>query len=250
MGDNERGDARNGIQVIARAAAVLRSLKNVEDGLSLGQIAERVELPRSTVQRIVGALMHENMVTAASPEGGIRLGPEISALAESAQIDVGALLRPYLADLSQVTGETVDLAVLRGRKLIFIDQMLGSHRLRTISAIGESFPLSDTANGKACLAKMDNSAIDRILAAENCTGEARVRLLDEIAKVRQDGLAYDLDEHTDGISAVGVALSDLQGTIYAISIPTPSARFRKSADKLSDELRKTYRKINNLNVIH
>lgn len=59
----------SGVQVIARAAAILRSLKNESDGLSLGQIAERVGLPRSTVQRIVGALHAESLVIAAAPIG-------------------------------------------------------------------------------------------------------------------------------------------------------------------------------------
>ena len=50
-----------GIQVIARAARILRELENEHDGLSLGQIAKRVGLPRSTVQRIVGALTEEHL---------------------------------------------------------------------------------------------------------------------------------------------------------------------------------------------
>ena len=59
----------SGIQVIARAAAILRVLRDSETGLSLGQIARQVGLPRSTVQRIVGALQEERLVIAASAEG-------------------------------------------------------------------------------------------------------------------------------------------------------------------------------------
>jgi DNA-binding IclR family transcriptional regulator len=44
---------KNGIQVIARAATILRLLKTNQSGLSLGQIAAQADLPRSTVQRIV-----------------------------------------------------------------------------------------------------------------------------------------------------------------------------------------------------
>ena len=55
---------KDGIQVIARAAAVLRALKDSQTGLSLGQIADRVALPRSTVQRIVAALIDERLLVA------------------------------------------------------------------------------------------------------------------------------------------------------------------------------------------
>jgi DNA-binding IclR family transcriptional regulator len=62
------------VQVIARAAAILRALEEEKSGLSLGQIASRVDLARSTVQRIVSALESEKLVLAASPN---RLAPQI-----------------------------------------------------------------------------------------------------------------------------------------------------------------------------
>ena len=65
---------KDGIQVIARAAAVLRALKDSQTGLSLGQIADRVALPRSTVQRIVAALIDERLLIA-TRAAGVRLGP-------------------------------------------------------------------------------------------------------------------------------------------------------------------------------
>ena len=85
--DSEKAISRNGIQVIARAAAVLRALKDDPTGLSLGQIAERVALPRSTVQRIVAALQDERLVISSNQGSGIRLGPELHALARHALQD-------------------------------------------------------------------------------------------------------------------------------------------------------------------
>ena len=243
----------SGVQVISRAAMILRSLKNEQEGLSLGQIAERVGLPRSTVQRIVGALQAEHFVIAASPDRGIRLGPQISALAESAHINIGEFLRPYLVELARATGETVDLATLRGRRLIFIDQVPGTHRLRTVSSVGESFPLFNTANGKACLAAMSRSRMLAILAAERPEladdSQAVARIEVELAEVRASRLAYDRDEHSEGVSAVGAAFADLRGELYAISLPTPSGRFRRSADKIAHELRATMAQIEKLEIV-
>jgi DNA-binding IclR family transcriptional regulator len=47
-------------------------------------------------------------------------------------------------------------------------------------------------------------------------------LLDAVART---GLAYDLDEHTPGISAVGAGFADATGELHAISVPVPSTRF-------------------------
>jgi len=247
--DNDT-EARSGIQVIARAASILRALKNENDGLTLAQIAERVSLPRSTVQRIVGALQSEQFVIAVSPERGIRLGPQLAALAESAKIDMAEKLRPFLVDLGRRTKETVDLAVLRGKRLVFIDQIAGTHRLRTVSQVGETFPLTDTANGKACLAKLADKQLRMIVENEGLSKPAELALLDELADIRRTGLAYDRDEHTDGISAVGAAFFDRQGDLYAISMPTPSSRFRKEEKLLADHLLQTLRQIERLELVN
>ena len=73
--------------MIARAAAILRALEDENAGLSLGQIAQRVNLARSTVQRIVAALETEKLVIAATPNGRVRLGPTILRLAASVRSD-------------------------------------------------------------------------------------------------------------------------------------------------------------------
>ena len=152
--------------MIARAAAILRVLEDEADGLSLGQIAQRVDLARSTVQRIVGALAAEKFVIAASPNGRVRLGPTILRLAASARTDFVAAARPFLAQLSSELKETADLAVVKNDHLVFVDQVIGSQRLRTVSAVGETFPLYCTANGKAYLAELDDAAIAALIGSE------------------------------------------------------------------------------------
>ena len=129
MKDNAK--TKDGIQVIARAAAVLRALKEGQTGLSLAQIADRVALPRSTVQRIVAALIDERLLIA-TRAAGVRLGPELQALAEAARTSTVDLCRPHLAALMAATGETVDLSVLRGGQMVFVYQVQGSHRLRAV----------------------------------------------------------------------------------------------------------------------
>ncbi|MDR3375814.1 MAG: IclR family transcriptional regulator [Ancalomicrobiaceae bacterium] len=227
--------AASGVQVIERAVAILRTLKNQETGLSLGQIAERVGLPRSTVQRLVDALKAERLVIAATPDGGIRLGPEIQSLAESGRLDVVDFCRPHLIALSRQTGETVDLAVLKGDRLVFIDQVIGEQRLRAVSFVGDTFPLTTTANGKATLALFPDRKIADVLRREK-TERSPSDFLREMADIRANGIAFDLEEHSAGIKAVGSAFRDRGGTIYAVSIPVPAMRFDAQRDLLAREL--------------
>lgn len=226
------------IQVLSRAADILRALKSDNRGLSLGRIAARVGLPRSTVQRIVNALVAERLVAPNAASGGYQLGPEILALAQAARQDVAGALRPVIEGLSRDTGETVDLAVLRDDGMVFVDQVVGTQRLRTVSAIGETFPLTVTANGKAALAWLDDGDVARIVADEGRrlgTGKMPNGAGPEIRAARESGYALDLDEHTADISAAGIAFR-LRGAIYAISIPAPSQRFRDERDALLEKL--------------
>ena len=82
MNNNKQDQNKtSNVQVISRAANILRTLRDHPKGLSLSQIAKEVGLARSTVQRIVSTLEQENFVAQASTSGGIRLGPEIAMLA-------------------------------------------------------------------------------------------------------------------------------------------------------------------------
>jgi len=230
-----------GIQVIARAASILRVLGQQTGGMSLGQIAAQVQLPRSTVQRIVAALADEGLVANQQKEGGITLGPQLHSLARASDVGTRERLRPYLQRLSSVTGETVDLAVLEGSQMRFVDQIEGNHRLRTVSSIGETFPLSNTANGKAALACLSVERAADLIYREQQEGDSVVsgadavsaELLQQLTEIRGGALATDENEHTDGICALGFAFKDDKGDIFALSIPVPSTRYERVKTVLS-----------------
>jgi DNA-binding IclR family transcriptional regulator len=214
----------NGIKVISKAAAILRVCKESNDGFSLSEIAGRIAVPRSTVQRIVSALVNEGLLQATGVARSIKLGPEIHALSAAHRIHVIELAHPFLKKLSEQTGETVDLAKFKDDHMIFVDQVVGSHRLRAISSVGELFPLHNTANGKAALALLSDLNITSLLERLGLRG---VEL--EISKIRRTGIAIDNEEHSPGISAIGAAFKVPTGEIYAISIPMPAIRFNEQS---------------------
>ena len=239
------------VQVITRAANILQTLKKYPTGLSLGQIAKELGLAKSTVQRIVNSLDEVGFVTSASPTGGYRLGPGLAILAASVQMDLKEDLHPYLEQLSKEIEETVDLAMLDHGKAICIDQITASHRLQAVSKIGASFPLHCTANGKALLAAMPTTEKalallpDELISYTPNTIISKSELVKEIEIIRKEGIAYDREEFSLGICAVGSIIHDAVGNRAAITIPIPSTRFYGNEEKLVAKLLETCEKIKN-----
>lgn len=209
---------------------MLRALEHSPEGLALGEIAAATELPKSTAHRIVAALIEESLV-AQSGDGRMSLGGGIARLAAARQEALGERLRPILRDLRRELDETIDLAVLDGTSVRFIDQVPAPQRLRAASSVGEAFPLHCTANGKALLAAMPESQVTTLLPRQlprltPQTISSRTKLLAELATVREAGVAFDREEHTTGICAVGAAISDgTDPAAAAISVPVPTPRF-------------------------
>lgn len=201
----------DGLQALRRAAAALDEIATAPGRLRPADIAANLGLAKSTARRLLVALADVGFA-AVDDDGRYRLGDRLLGLGSADGAHLAAALRPVLDAVASATGETVDLSVLRGRQMWFIDQIESPHRLRAVSAIGGRFPLSDTANGKAALALLDD---DEVPAA----------LTDEIREVRRTGIAYDRDEHTAGISAAGIARRVPGGHVLAISVPAPTERF-------------------------
>src|SRR5581483_12320799 len=156
--------------------------------------------------------------------------PTILRLAASAHMDFVSAARPFLVQLSAELQETVDLAVVRNDHLVFVDQVIGAHRLRAVSAVGETFPLYCTANGKACLAELDAEAIEELIGDSYKPRTPRTitrldALLRDLKTARKTGVAIDREEHTSGICAAGIAIRDPRGNLIAISVPVPAQRF-------------------------
>lgn len=237
----ERNSDRNSIQVIARAADVLKLLADESEGLSLAEIAVRTSLARSTVQRIVKALVLEDFLTPASKRGGYTLGQGLLRLAASPSLDVTAILRDSLIELARQVDETVDLSTLKGNSALFVEHIAGSHRLAALSEVGTEFPLHSTANGKAMLSCLSAERQLELLHAPLSADTVRTltsvaALQTQLRQIARSGLAYDLEEHTEGVCAIGTAFLDPHGRPYAISIPIPRQRFDQKSAALEEPL--------------
>ncbi|GAB3395233.1 IclR family transcriptional regulator [Azotobacter armeniacus] len=228
-----------GIQVIARAAAIMRTLSEHPQGLSLAAIAQAVKLPRSTVQRIVCALETEYLVEALGPSGGFRLGAAVGQLVYQTQADIISLVRPYLECLSNRMQESVALSKPAGDKIHVIDRIVAERELRVVFPIGVFPPMHSTSAGKVLLAGLGDDEVRALLPdpLPQMTPHTRdlPALLAELAEIRKTGFTFDHEECSEGISGGSVALDTYLGR-YAISVVLPSARAARRIEAIREAL--------------
>lgn len=214
-----------GVQVIARAARVLNVVSEHPTGMTLGEIAKRVALPRSTVQRIVKALADEDLLRAGGNEG-VRLGPAFLRLIGRLHTDVVTVAAPFLQALSESIGETVTLGRASGSELAFIHVAVAEQELRVVPRVGTNLPLVTTAGGKAILALGSDQQAAQQLPPPR-TEQDWQALVADLARIRQCGYALDDNDTTPGVLSLAVGIDTLLGR-FAISVPSPAARLDKA----------------------
>jgi IclR family transcriptional regulator, acetate operon repressor len=237
-----RGEQRNGsnardegIQVLRRAAAALDEIAAEPGQLRLVDLSERLGLAKSTSRRLLVGLVEVGLASV-DTHGRFSLGERLLGFGGSTGAHIAAMFRPTIERVARATdGETVDLSILRGQRMLFIDQIESSYRLRAVSAVGVRFPLAGTANGKAALAALDDD--DAEAALSRLSPQAADGLRDEIDEIRRTGIAFDRDEHTAGISAAAIARRAAGDSVIAISVPTPTERFLEKEQRIIAALR-------------
>jgi DNA-binding IclR family transcriptional regulator len=230
---------RGAIQVISRAAAILRCLQNEPSGLSLGAIAKRIDLPRSTVQRLVDALVLEQLLESQGA-GGVRLGPALIRLASRSHGDITQRVRPFLEALSKRSGETAVLVHANGAELMVLHSVISSQELRVAPTPGNFLAIHATSGGKILLSGMSDSAVAQLLGQDlkrltDKTVSTLPQLLDELARIRKDGFAHDREEHMLGVHAMAIGIETPQGR-YAISLVGPAWRMQAHEQALREAL--------------
>ena len=220
-----------GTQAIRRAVAVLKAFGPDPARLTAQQLSQRTGLNRCTVYRLLSALEHEGLV-AAGEDGRYRLGPDIAILGTLAlrQFDLRALAQPYMRALAKDSGETIDLEIRHGARVMIIEEFAGDHLLNASSNIGTLYPAHCTATGKLLLAALPADALEEILAAGLCAGGPRAITVSEALRADLQaslarGYATAYEELEAHLHAVAAPIFDHQRRIVAaLSISGPAAR--------------------------
>lgn len=224
-----------GIQVLRRATAALDEIAAEPGRLRLVDLGERLGLAKSTARRLLVGLVEVGLASV-DAQGHFSLGERLLGFGSAAGAHVSAIFRPTIERVARATdGETVDLSILRGQRMWFVDQIESSHRLRAVSAVGVRFPLEVTANGKAALAALSDADVQAALSKFD--PEIVDGLRGEITEIRRSGIAFDRGDHTAGISAAAIACRVMGDNVVAISVPAPTDRFLEKEQRIIEALR-------------
>ena len=187
----------------------------------LGDIAERADLPKSTVHRILRRLV-ERGYARAQGDGVYVLGPRVLTMAGAmlGRLDATKLAAPVLRALHADVGHTVHFAMLSDDEAVYLEKLVDPGLpYQFASRVGGRIPLHCTAIGKALLADME--ALPR-LELERRTPQTVVtldQLRAELERVRGRGFAIDDEENERNIRCVGAAVRDHTGAAtHAISV--------------------------------
>lgn len=242
-----------GTGALEKALDVLDAIGAAPEGLSQNDLAERLQLPRTTVYRLLATLVGRGLVRRDPLRKVYCLGFRCFEMARQAYAmpDLAAAAATELRTLRDLTGETTYFATLDGREVISLDRCDGAHSLRSAAALGERKPLHCTSQGKAILSAMrdeERDAVIREIALKRLTPHTltdRRRLQAELRITKARGYAIDDEEIVTGVRCVGAPVVDGAGEVRgAISVAGPAWRLtRARLELLGPEVAEAARRI-------
>lgn len=214
-----------------RALAILEFLAHAPRGQSLNSIHTSLGIPKSSLHGILHTMRRRGWVEMDESETLFRLGVR-ALLVGTSYIDTDETVmatRDLMDHLAEVTGETIHLARLDGKEVVYLATRESKHHLRLISRVGRRLPAHATALGKALLAELDPAGLTELLGTdlEALTPHTIVdisRLQEDLDATRERGYALDNEENTVGISCIASVLPGPWTTRNAVSISVPTPR--------------------------
>jgi DNA-binding IclR family transcriptional regulator len=226
------------VQSIDRAFSVLRSLASGPAGVT--EIADRVQLPKSTVSRMLSTLEELGAVEQISAGGDYRIGWAMLELAAAARPgrSLVSVARPHLAELTRLTGEAAGISIPDGTEMLYLDQLTPDSELQVRDWTGHRIPMHAVPSGHMVLAsdadvlqRLTRSPLHRFTQHTITSPEA---LQDRLALARTEGYSWGFEEFADGMNSVAAAIrNDAGKVIAALHVYGPASRFpgeRASAD--------------------
>ena len=221
------------IRSVRRAFEILNTISKHSDGINLTDIASLVDLPKSTVARMLSTLLSLNAIERLTDREGFRIGSELVAMSSRVphSRSLISIAHPYLQQLVNLSNESVTLAIAEGDEMHYIDQINGSQLFHLKDYTGLRFPLHCVSDGKLILAFRPAEQIEAYLSQpmqrftkNTITDPEKMRK--ELQTIRENGYSWTNGEYNlDGIG-VATPLRDENNQIVAsICMFGPAHRF-------------------------
>lgn len=240
----KKGKSEPSIQSIDRAIRILQCFEE-NSQLTLTEICSLVGLHKSTAYGIATTLKNNGFLDKDENTGNYRLGIGLYKLASHVDIDLRSICVPFVHDLCDVTGETVNLVIPDENYVIYIEKCESKHSMRISTTIGTRLPMYCTAVGKAILAFLpDPGKVSHILdqtqlaAITRNTLTSKDAILEELKVTRERGYAIDREELEYGLICIAAPVINAVGVpIAAISCSGPLQRMdEENISRISREV--------------
>jgi DNA-binding IclR family transcriptional regulator len=227
------------VGAVSRGLDVLEVFLQEPGPLTVAQIAQRVQIPRSTLHEIVHTLQVRGYL---EPRGdGFSIGVRLFELGNvyAARLDLTAAGREEAEQLVQATGETSQVAIRDGSEVLYVAKVDGSDMLRLVSEVGRRLPASCTGVGKAMLAGLSSQEVGALYPTDGAlvvltphSIDTRAALLHELERTRERGYALDDCESNIAVRCVAAPIADASGAVAAaISVSIPTARWSSETEQ-------------------
>jgi IclR family transcriptional regulator, pca regulon regulatory protein len=202
-------------QSLERGLAILSTFKPARPLLGISELARALGLNRSTAHRYVGTLTALGYLQQDRATRKYRLGPRVLDLGFSAinSMELPELARPHLQHLSDDTGHTVNMAILDGTEIVYVERVRssqsGQSEIDLNLHVGSRLPAYCTSMGKVLLAFLPGDS-----RGPNTVTQRR-RLESELVRVRDEGLAVNNEELAYGLRSIAVPVHGRSGDVEA-----------------------------------
>lgn len=219
---------------------------------SLEEITHSVGFAKTTVYRLLNTMKEIGYVGQVFPSGGYVLSQKFFELSRPAVPHqyLMPLARPWLEQLSLRTNTTVSLGILDQGSLLYLAVIESRDPYRYANKPGDYYYAHATAMGKCLLAHLPEDQVDDIIRAHGLPKLTRntiatgTKLFDELAKVKRDGFAMNVEENADGVMCVGAPIwGPEKRPLAALSISAPSVRMQGVVDSMKNEALRVARQL-------
>ena|SRR5437773_1085317 len=226
-----------------------------QQAISFQEISSALPFARTTVHRILYSLEKLGYVEKADAKAQYRLGPKFFELTDPAVHfrRLQSLAKAVMIDLLVRYSETVNLGVLDEGQVAYIEVLQSPSALRIAANAGDRNPVHSTALGKVILAFLPEEELESILEEHPLikmtpkTITQKAHLIEHLAAVREQGVAFDLGENVEGVVCVGAPVFDQRGRIVAgLSVSGPTSRMESKLSGIRDEVRNAGLKISRM----
>jgi DNA-binding IclR family transcriptional regulator len=231
----KRSTERNaGVSPVLKALSILTHVARAANPVGLAELSGAAAIPKPTAHRLArllegAGLVHKDLVTRRYLVGPALVDLGFHALRMTPAHGNRQLL---LQRLSEKLQETVNLGILSGVEIVYLDRVESSWPLRMDFKPGSRVPLHCTANGKLLVAFARPALRERLVRSMKLTAftsrtiTSRERLIEQLAEIRRRGYSEDGEEFLAGVCCLAVPVRDRRGGVIAgLAVSAPSARF-------------------------